>query len=104
MTNPEIMQILFISEEAQVLNFLSGLQAEAIVPAQSRVEITGLSEDSVVTVICSGESSHYAATITKIDSGYQHMTREGIWLGVKIMVRRNNSMLNYDFERSVLND
>lgn len=98
------MQILFISEEAQILKFLSGLQAEAIVPWQSNVEITGLSQDSVVTVICSGGSNHYTGTITKIDSGYQHMSRDGKWFGVKIMVRKKNSLLNHDFERTALND
>lgn len=98
------MQILFISEEAQVINFLSGLQAEAIFPWQSNVEIAGLSEDSLVTVICSGGSNHYMGTITQIDSGYQHMTPDGMWLGVKIMVRKNNAMITHDFERTTLND
>jgi hypothetical protein len=97
------MQILFISEEAQVHKFLSGLQAEAMMP-QSNVEISGMSEDSVVTVICSGGSNHYLATITKITSGYQPQSTDGKWLGVKFMVRRNNSMMGYDFERTTLND
>lgn len=100
------MQILFISEKAQIVNFLAGQQAEAILPLQSNVEITGLSQDSVVTVICSGSSSSYTGMITKIDSGYQHMSRDGMWLGIKIMVRKNNSLidLDYDFERTILND
>ncbi len=98
------MQIFFISEKGEILKFLSGLQAEAIVPRQNNVEITGLSQDSAVTVICSGGSNHYTATITKINSGYQHISRDGKWFGVKIMVRKTNSMLNYDFERTALND
>lgn len=98
------MQILFISEEVQILKFLSGMQAEAIMPCQSNVEIMGLSQDSEVTVICSGASNHYHGTITKIDSGYQHMSLDGKWLGVKIMVRKNNAMLIHDFERAALND
>jgi hypothetical protein len=99
------MQILFISEEAQILNFLSGLQAEAIVTEQSNIQVTGIEQDSAVTVICSGGSNHYAGIITKIDSGYQHMSPEGKWLGVRIMVRKNNSRLPLnDFERTVLND
>lgn len=98
------MQILFISEKAQILKFLSGLQAEAIVPWQNNIEITALSQDSAVTVICSGGSNHYTGTITKIDSGYQHIRRDGKWFGVKIMVRKNNSLLNYDFEQTALND
>lgn len=84
------MQILFISEESQVINFLSGFQAEAMMP-QENMEITGMSEDGVVTVICSGASTHYLGTITRIDSGYQSMmSDDGKWLGVKFMVRRNN--------------
>ena len=99
------MQILFISEEAQILNFLSGLQVEAIVTEQSNIRVAGLGLDSAVTVICSGGSTHYAGTITKIDSGYQHMSPEGKWFGVRIMVRKNNSMLPLnDLERTVLND
>lgn len=97
------MQILFISEEAQVLKFLSGLQAEAMM-AQGDVNITGISEDNMVTVICSGESVHYAGTITRIDNGYQTLSADGKWLGMKIMVRRNNSIMNYDLERNTLND
>ena len=96
------MQILFISEEAQVNKFLSGLQAEAMMP-QGNVEISGMSEESVVTVICSG-GAQYQGTITKIDGGYQPQSADGKWLGVKIMVRRNNSHMNFDFERTTLND
>ena len=98
------MHILFISEEAQIVNFLSGLQAEAIVANQSNAEIILPEQDSVVTVICSGASNHYSGTITKIDSGYQSMSADGEWLGVRILVRKNNSMLHYDLERTVLND
>ena len=97
------MQILFISEEAQVLKFLSGLQAEAMM-AQGDVNVSGISEENMVTVICSGESAHYPGVITKIDNGYQSLSADGKWLGMKIMVRRNNSMMNYDLERNVLND
>ena len=97
------MQILFISDEAQILKFLSGLQAEAMM-AQGDVKVSGLSEESVVTVICSGESAHYQGTITKIDGGYQSLSADGKWLGVRFMVRRNNSLMNYDFERTTLND
>lgn len=98
------MQILFISGEAQILKFLSGLQAEAIMPRQSNVEIMGLSQNSEVTVICSGGSNHYTGTITKIDRGYQQMSLDGKWLGVKIMVRKNNALLTHDYERTTLND
>ena len=98
------MQILFISGELQIFNFLSGQQAEAIVAEQSHVEITGLEQDSLVTVICSGGSNHYSGTITRIDSGYQHMSPDGQWLGVRIMVRKNNSMLHHGFEPALLND
>jgi hypothetical protein len=97
------MQILFISEETQVLKFLSGLQAEAVM-AQGDVKVAGISEENMVTVICSGESAHYPGTITKIDTGYQTLSADGKWLGMKIMVRRNNSMMNYDLERNILND
>jgi hypothetical protein len=97
------MQILFISDETQILKFLSGLQAEAIM-AHGDVKVSGMSEESVVTVICSGESAHYQGTITKIDGGYQSLSADGKWLDVRIIVRRNNSMINYDFERTVLND
>jgi hypothetical protein len=97
------MQILFISGEVQIGNFLSGLQAEAIV-AEQQVEIAGLAEDSNVTVICSGGSNQYSGTITKIDSGYQHMSPDGKWLGVRIMVRKNSSMLYHGYEPTVVND
>lgn len=97
------MQILFISEEAQVLKFLSGLQAEAMM-AQGDVNVAGISEENTVTVICSGESAHYPGTITKIDNGYQSFSADGKWLGMKIMVRRNSSFVHYDLERNTLND
>lgn len=82
------MQILFIQEQAQILNFLSGLQAEAVMPT-SMFEVRGLSENSSVTVICSGESDHYAGTIVSIDAGYP-LDPEGKWLGVKFLVQRND--------------
>lgn len=98
------MQILFISGELQIFNFLSGQQAEAIVAEQSHVEVTGLEQDSTVTVICSGGSHQYSGTITKIDSGYQHMSPEGKWLGVRIMVRKNTTILHHGFGPTVVND
>jgi len=97
------MHILFISEEAQALRFLSGYQAEAIMP-QANVEISGISEDSVVTVICTGTSAHYQGTITRIDNSYQPQCADSKWLSVKFMVRRINAMPDYDFERTALND
>jgi len=97
------MQILFISEKEQVLKFLSGLQAEAMMP-ESNVEISGLSVESVVTVICSGASIHHQGTITKIEGSYQPVTPHSKWLGVKFLVRKNTTMPNYDFERTVAND
>ena len=81
------MQILFIREEREILNFLSGLHAQAIMP-NSNLEVRGLSENSFVTVICSGESEHYAGTIISIDSGYPSEP-DGKWLGVKFLVQRN---------------
>jgi hypothetical protein len=81
------MQILFISDEAQILNFLSGFQAEAIM-LKGNVEVTGISENSMVTVICSGESMHYTGTILSIDTPYSPAA-DGKWLSLKFMVRRN---------------
>mgnify|MGYP006179204071 CR=1 FL=1 len=97
------MQILFISDEAEIRKFLSGLQATAMMP-QGNVEISGMSEEAVVTVICSGTSTHYQATITRIVSGYPTGTTDGKWLAVRFLVRRINSMIDYDFERTALND
>ena len=97
------MQILFISEDAEIVKFLSGLQAEAMMP-QGNIEISGMTEDSVVTVICSGASVHYQATITRIDNGYLAENTEEKWLAVKFLVRRINSRMDFDFERTVLND
>ena len=82
------MQILFIREEREILNFLSGLHADAIMP-NSNFEVRGLSENSFVTVICSGESEHYAGTIISIDRGYPSVP-QGKWLGVKFRVQRND--------------
>lgn len=97
------MQILFISDEAQVIRFLSGLQAEARMP-EGNVEVSGTSEDSLVTVICSGISTHYLGTITSIDSGYTTHVADGKWLEVKFIVRRANPGGNAWSERPVLND
>ena len=83
------MQILFISEEIQILNFLSGLPAEAIMPVGS-VEVNGAAENSFVTVICSGESVHYTGTIVSIDSNYS-CGPDGKWLSLKFIVRRNSA-------------
>ena len=82
------MQILFIQDEAEILNFLSGLRAEALMPT-SLFEVRGLSENSSVTVICSGESDHYAGTIVSIDAGYAPDPK-GKWLGIKFLVQRND--------------
>ena len=82
------MQILFIREEREILNFLAGLHAEALMP-NSNLEVKGISENSFVTVICSGEIDHYAGTIISIDSGYAPDPR-GKWLGVKFLVQRND--------------
>ena len=97
------MQVLFISDEAQVIKFLSGLQAEAMMP-QGNVEITGISQDSMVTVICSGASTHYKGTITRIDSSYQPMSGDGKWLDVKFLVRRNNPSADFHFDHTTVND
>lgn len=85
------MQIVFISEEIQILNFLSGLQAEAIMPIGS-VEINGIAENSFVTVICSGESAHYTGTIVSIDRTYSYGS-DGKWLSLKFLVRRNGATI-----------
>ena len=82
------MQILFIQDEAEILNFLSGLRAEALMPT-SLFEVRGLSENSSVTVICSGESDHYSGTIVSIDADYAPDPK-GKWLGVKFLVQRND--------------
>ena len=97
------MQVLFISDKAQVIKFLSGLQAEAMMP-QDIVEVTGMSQDSMVTVICSGASTHYKGTITRIDSAYQPMSRDGKWLDVKFLVRRKNPSTDFHFDHSTVND
>jgi hypothetical protein len=97
------MQILFISDEGEILKFLSGAQAVALMP-QGNVEISGLSEDTAITVICSGGSTHYHATITRIVSGYLTDSHDEKWLALRFIVRRINSMVDYDFERTALND
>jgi len=97
------MQLLFISDEAQVIRFLSGYQAEAMMP-QGNVEVSGLSQDSLVTVICSGASTHYKGTITRIDTGYQPTRGDSKWLGLKFMVRRNNAASDYHLDYTSVND
>ena len=81
------MQILYIQDESQIINFLSGLQAEAIMP-KGNVEIAGIAENSTVTIICSGESHHYTGTIVSIDSAYPATASDGKWLALKFIVRR----------------
>lgn len=83
------MQILYIREEEQILNFLSGMQAEAIMP-NSNFEVKGISENSFVTVICSGDYEQYTGTILGIDSGYLSYP-QGKWLDLKFRVQRNES-------------
>lgn len=83
------MQILYIREETEILNFLSGLQAEAIMP-NSNFEVKGISENSSVTVICSGDREHYAGTILSVDSGYLSYPQGG-WLDLKFRVQRNDA-------------
>lgn len=85
------MQILFISEEVQILNFLSGLHAEAMMPIGS-VEINGVAENSFVTVICSGENVHYTGTIVSIESAYSYES-DGKWLSLRFIVRRNSASI-----------
>jgi hypothetical protein len=92
------MQILFISEEVQIINFLSGLQAEAMM-LKGNVEVSGISENSTVTVICSGESAHYTGTIVSIDTSYAAAT-DGTWLALKFIVRRNGPMAPLTSEQS----
>lgn len=86
-TGGTAMQLLFISDEAQIINFLSGMQAEAIMP-RGNVEVSGISENSVVTIICSGESMHYSGTIISINASYSPAA-DGTWLALKFIVRRN---------------
>lgn len=84
------MQLLFIREQAQIMNFLSGMQAEAIMP-NSNFEVNGITENSDVTVICSGDHEPYAGTIVGIDSGYP-ADPQGRWLGLKFHVQRNDAI------------
>ena len=84
------MQLLYIREQAQILNFLSGMQAEAIMP-NSNFEVNGITENSDVTVICSGDHEHYAGTIMSIDSGYP-ADAQGKWLDLKFRVQRNDAI------------
>ncbi|HEU5146005.1 MAG TPA: hypothetical protein VFT90_04785 [Chryseosolibacter sp.] len=84
------MQLLYIREQAQIANFLSGMHADAIMP-NSNFEVDGITENSDVTVICSGDYEHYAGTIISIDSGYlSHPS--GKWLDLKFRVQRNDSI------------
>ena len=89
------MQLLYIREQAQILNFLSGMQAEAIMP-NNNLEVKGLSDNSLVTVICSGENAHYAGTIVSVDSGYLS-NPEGKWLDLKFRVQRNDAVVQAPF-------
>lgn len=97
------MQILFITDETEAFKFLAGMPARAMMP-RGQTEISGMTEDNVVTVICSGGSAHYTATISRIDSGFQAQHNDLRWLGVNFLVRRINAPTDYDAERSVLND
>lgn len=81
------MQILYIQEETQIINFLSGMEAEAIMP-NSNMEVNGFVENSLVTVICSGDQEHYAGTILSVDSGYLS-NPQGKWLDLRFLVQRN---------------
>ncbi|HEY9490315.1 MAG TPA: hypothetical protein VIQ51_18390 [Chryseosolibacter sp.] len=83
------MQILFISEEDQIFNFLSGLHAEAIMPT-GNFDIAGMAENNSVTVICSGESVHYPAIILSIDNSYSPAS-DSKWLSLKFIVRRHGA-------------
>lgn len=96
------MQLLFISDEAQVVRFLSGYQAEAIMP-QGNAEVSGLSQHSLVTVICSGVSTPYKGTVTRIDTGYP-ASGNSKWLGLKFMVRRNNAATDHHLDYTTVND
>ncbi len=81
------MQILYIQDESQIINFLSGMQAEAIMP-NSNLELKGYAGNDLVTVICSGDHEQYAGTILSVDSGYISHP-QGQWLDLKFLVQRN---------------
>lgn len=83
------MQLLYIGEQAQIVKFLSGMQADAMMP-DSNLEVKGISENSHVTVICSGDHEHYAGTIVSIDGGYLSYP-QGKWLDLKFRVQRNEA-------------
>lgn len=97
------MQILFIADETEAFKFLSGMQAKAMMP-KGQIEISGSFEDTAVTVICTGSSTHFAATIARIDSGFQTHSKDLKWLGVNFIVRRINAPMDYELEHSVRND
>ena len=95
--NDTTMQILFISEESEIIKFLSGLQAEAIM-AHGNVEVSGMPAQSMVTVICSGLNAHFYGTLIRVDNGYP--TGDGKWLSLKFQVRRIISLNEHDLERA----
>lgn len=97
------MQILFIADETEAFKFLSGMQAKAMMP-EGQIEISGSFEDTAVTVICTGSSTHYPATISRIDNGFQAHGKDRKWLGVNFIVRKINAPMDYEFEHSVRND
>jgi len=82
------MQILYIQEESQIINFLSGMLAEAIMP-NSNMEFKGYAGNNLVTVICSGDHEQYPGTILSVDSGYLSHP-QGQWLDLKFLVQRND--------------
>ena len=84
------MQLLYIREPSQILNFLSGMQADAIMP-HSHFEVKGITENSDVTVICSGDHEHYAGTIISVDSGYPS-SLQGKWFDLRFRVQRNDTV------------
>ena len=96
------MQILFIADETEAFKFLSGMQARAIMP-KDLVEVSVV-EDPAATVICTGSSTHYPATIARIDSGFQTQGADMKWLGVTFIVRRVNMATDLDGEYALRND
>lgn len=70
---------------------------------KDQVEIKEV-EDSAVTVICTGSSTHYPATITSIDSGFQTQGADVKWLGVNFIVRRLNAATEHEVDYVLRND
>jgi hypothetical protein len=54
------------------------------------VELNGISANSFVTVICSGESANYLGTIIGIDHTYSYGS-DGKWMSLKFIVRRSGA-------------